>query len=140
MELKKDEATFTMVDWFKKVVKENYANFDGRARRSEYWYFVLANFLLVLSISIAGGIVVGLLNLESLSFIFGGLYALVSLGLIIPSLAVAVRRLHDVGRSGWFLLIALIPLAGLVLLYFYVQDSEPGTNQWGPNPKEVSSE
>ncbi len=136
METIKKESEYNIIDWFKKVVFENYANFEGRARRSEYWYYTLANVLILLSILLVGTLIIGGLELEALSPLIGGLYILVTLALIIPSLAVAVRRLHDTGKSGWLLLIGLIPFGGIVLLVFYAQDSDINTNKWGPNPKE----
>lgn len=136
METIKKESEYNIIDWFKKVVFENYANFEGRARRSEYWYYTLANVLILLSILLVGTLIIGGLEIEALSPLIGGLYILVTLALIIPSLAVAVRRLHDTGKSGWLLLIGLIPFGGIVLLVFYAQDSDINTNKWGPNPKE----
>ena len=115
------------------MVLKKYAEFKGRARRSEYWYFTLFNFV----ISLVLGFIDGWLGLGS-EFIglLGGLY---SLGIIIPSIAVSVRRLHDTGRSGWWLLIGLIPLIGaIVLIVFFVQDSQAGSNEYGPNPKEAA--
>jgi len=113
------------VNWYLGVLR-NYATFTGRARRTEYWMFFLVN------------IVISLL-LAAVEAIFGGpgvLQGLYSLCVLIPSLAVSVRRLHDTNRSGWWLLIGLVPLLGLiVLLVFAVQDSQAGGNQYGPNPK-----
>lgn len=103
-------------------VLQNYANFSGRARRSEYWYFVLFNFI----ISLVLGFVGVAINFEFL----GNIY---SLAVLIPSLAVAVRRMHDVGKSGWFI---LIPIYNLILA---CTDSQPGDNEYGPNPKSVST-
>ncbi|MAK63372.1 MAG: hypothetical protein CMF75_01300 [Maricaulis sp.] len=103
----------------------NYVNFQGRARRSEYWFWVLFVFVL----SIVGGIIDGLLG----TYLFGGLIAL---GTFLPSIAVAVRRLHDTGRSGFWLFLGLIPLVGfIVLIIFYIGESEAGSNKYGPNPK-----
>ncbi len=79
-------------------------------------------------IAIVVGIVDGVTGLGVLSPLY-------SLALLIPSIAVAIRRLHDVGKSGWWLLLGFVPLVGLVLLYFMVQDSQPGGNEYGPNPK-----
>jgi uncharacterized membrane protein YhaH (DUF805 family) len=108
-----------------KSVLTQYVGFSGRARRSEYWFFVLFNVLL----SIVAGIIGGLIKFPLLS-------TLISLALLLPALAVSIRRLHDTGRSGWWLLIGLIPLVGLiVLIVFFVQDSQPGQNAFGPNPK-----
>jgi uncharacterized membrane protein YhaH (DUF805 family) len=140
MKVIKDESNYSMIDWFKKVVLDNYFNFEGRARRSEYWYYVLAQFLLIISVLISGALVIGGFELEMLSPIFGGLYILLTFGLLLPSLAVAVRRLHDTGKSGWFLLLGLIPFFGsIILIVFYATDSDPGENKWGSNPKENSN-
>jgi uncharacterized membrane protein YhaH (DUF805 family) len=101
-----------------------YTGFSGRARRSEYWWFVLFNVL----VSVVAGVVDTALNSVLLGLV-------VVLGLLLPSLAVSVRRLHDTGRSGWWLLIGLIPFGGIVVLVFQCQDSEPGANRFGPSPK-----
>jgi uncharacterized membrane protein YhaH (DUF805 family) len=107
------------------TVLSKYATFSGRARRSEYWWFYLA-YLLVYVAAVVIDAVLGVMILE----------VIVGLAALIPTLAVSVRRLHDVGKSGWWLLIGLIPLAGpIVLLVFSCQDSVFGTNQWGPSPK-----
>ena len=107
-----------------------YADFSGRARRKEYWMFVLFNFIAV----------VLLFFVEAYTMSAGDLYlplaSLYSLATFIPSLAVSVRRLHDVGESGWMLLVGLIPLIGSIwLLVLYLRKSEPGANKYGPNPK-----
>ena len=113
------------MNWYLGVLKK-YAVFSGRARRKEYWLFLLINLLVALGIAIV----------ESLIGTGGLLGSLYALGVFIPSLAVAVRRLHDTNRSGWWLLIGLIPLIGLiVLIVFFVQDSDAGDNAYGPNPK-----
>ncbi len=115
------------MEWYLTVVKEKYAEFSGRARRNEYWYFVLFNFL----ISIGLGIIDGVLGLGAGSGVglLGGIY---SLAVLIPSLAVAVRRLHDTGRSGWWLLISLIPIVGvIILIVFLASESQNGKNQFG---------
>ena len=109
-------------DAVKSVVVENYANFNGRARRSEYWYYTLASFI--------AGFICGLLSIPFIA-------PLLSLVLFIPGLAVSVRRLHDIGKSGWMYLLILIPLVGaIILLIWFCQDSQPGENKWGANPKE----
>lgn len=110
-----------------KSVFSNYATFSGRARRSEYWYFVLFNLIISLLLSLLG-------NKFSFFTFISGIY---SLAIIVPSLAVAVRRLHDTGRSGWFFFLSFIPLANLYLLYLLCVDSEPGDNEYGPNPKDT---
>ena len=116
------------LDWWKKVVLQNYANFSGRARRAEYWWFTLVHFVVLL-------VVVGVLFV--INDTLGGLaYILAGLGTLLPSLAVLVRRLHDIGKSGWWYFIAFIPLVGpIILLVFACTDSSRGTNQYGPSPK-----
>ena len=113
------------MNWYLEVLKK-YAVFNGRARRKEYWMFFLFNLIILLVI----GFVEGLFGSPG---IIGVLY---SLAILIPGIAVSVRRLHDTGRSGWWLLIGFIPLLGvIVLLVFMVLDSKPGENQYGANPK-----
>jgi uncharacterized membrane protein YhaH (DUF805 family) len=117
-------APMSMPDAVRSVLTQ-YATFTGRARRSEYWWFGLANLL--------ASIVASVIDQAMGSVIFG---LIVGLGLLIPSLAVGVRRLHDTGRSGWWLLIAFVPLVGaIVLIVFFCTDSQQGTNQYGPSPK-----
>ena len=109
------------------VLTKKYADFSGRARRSEYWWFVLAYALVVL--------VVDVLAIASGSHLFTFLLLAVILAVFLPSLAVTVRRLHDTNRSGWWVLLGFIPLGGFVILYFTILDSDAGTNQYGPSPK-----
>lgn len=114
--------------WFFAALK-NYADFNGRARRKEYWMFTL---FAVLSCTLT-------LFLDTVTGkpIFS---ALLMLALVIPSFAVTVRRLHDTGRSGWYFLLSFIPIAGpIVLFVFNVSDSRPGTNAYGPNPKGIGN-
>jgi len=133
-----------MFDWYKKVVFENYANFSGRARRSEYWYFALCNFLISMILYIpliATGALSGNEEPDTSFFLFCGLLVLYSLAIMIPSLAVAVRRLHDIGKSGWYYLVSLIPLVGgIILLVWFFTEGDPGSNQWGPNPKDSNND
>jgi uncharacterized membrane protein YhaH (DUF805 family) len=115
---------------------QKYADFSDRARRTEYWMFVLFNII----ISIVLGIVDSMAGLRLGATAQGGgvgiLGLIYSLGVLIPGIAVGVRRLHDTGRSGLWLLIAFVPCIGaIVLLVFMIQDSMPGTNEYGPNPK-----
>lgn len=119
------------MNWFITALKK-YAVFSGRSRRSEYWYFIL--FYLIIYIVLAFiDRVTGTFNAESGAGLLTGIFAL---ALLIPSIAVSVRRLHDTDRSGWWLLIGFIPLIGaIVLIVFFVQDSGAGTNRFGPNPK-----
>jgi len=119
------------MNWYLEVLNK-YAVFSGRARRKEYWFFVLFNVLISLLLSIADGLT-GTLNPLTGVGVLGGVYMI---AIMIPSIAVAVRRLHDTGRSGWWLLISLIPVVGgLVLLYFLVLDSDPASNEYGECPK-----
>ncbi len=113
------------MNWYLEVLR-NYAVFSGRARRTEYWMFALFNFIIAMALGIAEAVLGGP----------GFIGILYGLAVLIPALAVSVRRLHDTGRSGLWLLIGLIPLIGfIVLLVFMVQDSDPGQNQYGMNPK-----
>jgi uncharacterized membrane protein YhaH (DUF805 family) len=112
-----------------------YAVFDGRAQRAAYWYFILLNLLISLAIGIVE-VIVGIADAETAYGPVSGLY---SLFIFLPSTAILARRLHDIGRSGWWILLIFVPIIGLlVLLYWTVKDSEPGENQYGPNPKEGS--
>lgn len=114
------------MNWYLSVLK-NYAVFEGRAHRTEYWMFVLFNFLISLALAIVDAAIFGQ---------GGGLLSpLYALGVFIPSLAVGVRRLHDTNRSGWWLLIALVPLVGfIVLLVFTVSEGDKGPNDYGADP------
>ncbi|MDF1484370.1 DUF805 domain-containing protein [Ramlibacter sp. H39-3-26] len=119
------------MNWFLVALKK-YATFSGRAQRAEYWYFVLFYLIIFVVLSIIDGLT-GSFSADAGLGLLGGL---LTLALFIPSLAVTVRRLHDTGRSGWWLLIAFVPLVGaIVLLVFTVQDSAAGDNAYGPNPK-----
>ena len=105
-----------------------YATFSGRARRSEYWYFVL---LQVIVTAVLNG-----LYSATESVAFSAILVLFDLALLVPSLAVCWRRLHDIGKSGGYYFFVLIPLVGWILLLVWMcQDSQPGENQYGPNPK-----
>jgi len=116
------------MNWYLDVSKK-YAVFKGRARRKEYWMFVLFNLIIALVLGLIERLVGGP----------GILTNLYSLAVLIPGLAVAVRRLHDTNRSGWWILIGLVPLVGvIILIVFLVQDSRPGDNQYGPNPKGIT--
>ena len=106
---------------------ENYATFSGRAARPEFWWFALFLFL--------ANIVLGLIDAAILPTDVSLLAPLFGLATIVPAVAVSVRRLHDIGKSGWWVLLHLIPVIGfLVMLYFYVQPTEPGANEYGPQP------
>ena len=124
-----------LIGWWKKVVFENYANFNGRARRAEYWYFALGCFLLLIPFYIIGIIGVAIQS-QILSFTGLGLYFLAAIALIVPSLAVAVRRLHDLNKSGWYYFIGLIPFVGsIILLVWFFTDGNRFTNDYGEDPK-----
>lgn len=123
------------MNWFLIVLKK-YAEFTGRARRAEYWYFVLFYILFFIALSIIDS-VAGVFDRELGIGLLGGLFVL---AMLIPSLAVTVRRLHDTSRSGWWFFISFIPLiGGIVLLVFTCLDSTPGTNAYGPNPKAATA-
>jgi uncharacterized membrane protein YhaH (DUF805 family) len=118
--------------------------FTGRSRRSEYWYFQLFNILIgiaiVLVFAFLGGVVAGITgNGEKTAEAIAQLaYSVFALGTLLPALGVLIRRLHDTDRSGWWVLLGLVPfIGGIVLIVFCVQDSQPGSNQYGPNPKEA---
>ena len=117
------------MNWYLEVLKK-YAVFNGRARRSEYWYFTLINLGVVVVLAVLDAIIRKVTGLG-----VGLLGMLYGLAVIVPSIGVAIRRLHDTNRSGWWVLLALVPLVGLVLIVFLAQDSEPNSNLYGPNPK-----
>lgn len=118
-----------MIEWYKKVILENYANFNGRARRAEYWWFMLGNFILGIIAMIIDG-VIGI----ALMGPYGPFYSILLLATIIPSIAVAVRRMHDVGKSGWFI---LIPIYNLILAF---TEGDRGQNEYGPDSKNQYNE
>lgn len=123
----------SLFDYFVKCFKE-YANFNGRARRREYWGFTLFWYIIYIVVYAAILLSAGDMKLMTGAAILGILFCLAT---IIPSLAVSVRRLHDVGKSGWFILISLIPIIGPIwLLVEFCTDSEPFENKYGANPKE----
>lgn len=117
---------------FQEAVKtafDKYADFNGRASRSEYWYYVLFIFLVSMAISTIGGPIGG----PRLVYVLNTLLTLV---LFLPSLAALFRRLHDTGRTGLWFLLGFFPLTAIVLIVFLCLDSQPGENEYGPNPKE----
>lgn len=117
------------MDYYKKVVFKNYVVFSGRARRAEYWYFVLFNIIISAGLSIISQIIGD--KKETLSSLY-------SLAVFLPSIAVGFRRLHDIGKSGWWMLLCLIPIIGWVwLIILFATDSNPGENMYGKNPKEA---
>lgn len=121
--------------WYLKCIQQ-YTDFGGRARRTEYWMFILFNALFAMAATLidhfAG------IAMEETGY--GPVYGIYVLFALLPSVAVSVRRLHDVGKSGWMLLLVLIPLIGAIYLFVLsVTDGDSGENKWGPNPKETST-
>jgi uncharacterized membrane protein YhaH (DUF805 family) len=122
------------MEWYV-IAIQKYAQFSGRSRRREYWTFALVNAIVMcllygtgISFFFAGQRVIG-------ATLFGLCFAYAA-AMIIPGLACGVRRLHDIGQSGWFMLLPLIPVAGgLILIVMHLLDSQPGPNPYGPNPK-----
>lgn len=120
------------MNWYLAVLKQ-YAVFNGRARRSEYWFFFLFNLIISLVLGVID-------NAMGLTTDGGGgvLGAIYGLAVLLPAIGVSIRRLHDTGRSGWWLLMVFVPVVGfIVLLVFFALDGEPGSNEYGPNPKQV---
>jgi uncharacterized membrane protein YhaH (DUF805 family) len=118
--------------WYLKVLRQ-FTDFEGRARRMEYWMFTLVNAVFILIAMSLDNI----LGLAGEFYMIGPIYVLYVLAMLLPSLAVGVRRLHDIGKSGWMMLISFIPLiGGIWLLILFVSDSQPGENEYGLNPKE----
>ena len=137
------KTTITM-KWYLLVLKK-YAVFSGRARRKEYWMFTLFNIIIPIIILTIIALLLGDLSGpqpakgEGGSSLYRLFYILYCLAVFIPGLAVSARRLHDIGKSGWMILIALIPIIGIIwLLILMVTDSNPEENQYGPNPKELA--
>lgn len=138
-----------IIDYLKKCVFENYANFSGRARRREYWYFCLAMWIINMIMQFVSALsTAALLTADSSSSagltiptIVSSIMLLISLAVLIPSIAVCIRRLHDIGKSGLYLLLSFIPLVGgIILLIWFCRDSEVGANKWGPNPKNPTAQ
>ena len=119
-----------MLEAYKKFW-QNYVNFSDRSRRSDYWYVVLINMVISIALSILAK---GLPIVSAVSSLY-------SLATLVPGIAIVVRRLHDIGKSGWHYLFVLIPIVGaIILIVWLATDSQPGENIYGPNPKEVVDE
>ncbi|MCL1632583.1 DUF805 domain-containing protein [Sporolactobacillus sp. CPB3-1] len=117
------------MNWYIDVIK-NYAVFSGRATRMEYWMFTLFNVIFSVAAMLIDHFILNGLRLTD---------TLYTLAVLVPGLAVGARRLHDIGRTGWWQLIAFIPLLGaIVLLIFFCTDSQDKTNKYGPDPKELT--
>ena len=127
------------MEWYLKVMRDNYANFSGRARRKEYWMFSLIQipiFLLLMFLDNTLGLTI---EISGQNIGYGWLYLIGGLAHFIPGLAVSIRRLHDVGKSGWFLLIILIPSIGAIwLLVLACIEGNKFENKWGPDSKSLS--
>lgn len=118
-------------DAVRTVLQQKYADFNGRARRSEYWYFVLFGVI----VNIVASILNSILRLPTIPGGSGLLPFLLWLALVVPGIAVVTRRLHDTGRSGWWQLISLTCIGIIVLIVWLIQDSQPQPNKYGPSPK-----
>ena len=129
-----EEMTFKRA--FERCVREKYVTFSGRASRSEYWKFML---IYVVILFIAQALDAGLFpHTVDEAGMGGTITTIATILLFLPGLGVHIRRLHDVGKSGWWVLLQIVPLIGtLVLLYFLVKPSEKGTNKYGPQPSET---
>ena len=123
------------VDAAKKALMHNYANFNGRASRSEYWWFFLFGFLAVIPAMILDGLTGIVLIDAGAGISYGPFYVLTGMGILLPGISVMVRRLHDSGRSGWWYFIGLVPCVGfIILLVFLIQDGQPHPNDYGEVP------
>lgn len=119
----KTEDQYNLIDWFVKCLK-NYANFTGRARRKEFWFFTLV-YMIITTITIV---------LDLALKTYGVITGVFILAMIVPSISVAVRRLHDINKSGWYYLIQMIPMVGPILvLIWFATETKQESNQWG-NP------
>ena len=122
------------MEWYIKCWK-NYAVFQGRARRKEYWMFALFNFVICMALSMIGS-----LFIDSIGMASQIPYYIYALAAFIPSLAVMVRRLHDVNKSGWWYFIILVPLIGIIwMLVLLCTEGDKGDNKYGPNPKALEA-
>ncbi len=118
------------MEWYLKVVRDNYANFNGRASRQEYWMFVLFNIIFAVVAMVVDGVL-------GLGFI---IYLLYMLAVLIPGIAVFVRRMHDIGKSGWWFFISLIPLiGGIWLLVLLATDGSSEDNNYGTSLKTIQT-
>jgi uncharacterized membrane protein YhaH (DUF805 family) len=116
------------MDRVMRMLKTKYATFEGRARRKEYWYFVLFQAIALTLAAVVDGILFG-------RYARGLVYTVVALGLLAPGLAVSFRRMHDIDRSAWWLLLVLIPIVGaIILIWWAAQPGTRGDNRFGPDP------
>ncbi len=123
------------MNWYLKVIRDNYANFEGRARRKEYWMYTLVNSLLSLGLY-ALAIIGAISEIEVLMIIGFILLIGYTLATFVPSLALIVRRMHDIGKSGWMLFVSFIPFIGSIwMLVLLVTEGDHGENVYGEDPK-----
>ena len=127
------------MEWYLKVMNENFSNFSGRARRKEYWMFTLIYMIvIIIAMVLDGALGLGFDMGYGVTAPYGWIYSIVALVHLIPALGVYVRRLHDVGKSGWFMLISLVPIiGGIWLLVLLCTDGDSSENAYGPSPKSV---
>lgn len=131
-----DDNELSLWGFYMKCLKDKYASFDGRARRKEYWSFALFNAIIYFIFYAVGIFLAVSTRSGTLALIVFGILGIYALGIIVPSLAVTVRRLHDIGKGGGWIFISCVPfVGGLILLVFTLLDSEAGENRFGPNPK-----
>ncbi|EST58661.1 DUF805 domain-containing protein [Proteus hauseri] len=126
------------MNWYLEVIKNNYANFSGRARRKEYWMFTLVNTIIitVLYAILISSVDMYTGEMSTLGSIAGIIIGIYSLAIIVPSLAVTIRRFHDQDKSGWMFLLAFIPaVGGLIVFVFMCLEGTKGDNRFGPDPK-----
>ena len=129
------------MDWYLKVMRDNYTNFSGRARRKEYWMFTLVYVIILIGCTVLDNVLGTVFMMDAgplgeISMGYGWAYIICWLIHFIPGLALAVRRLHDVGKSGWFYLIFLIPfIGGVWLLVLFCLEGKKEDNKYGSNPK-----
>ena len=130
----------SFIDSVKSVMMNNYANFNGRASRSEFWWFALATSIAGFCFGLVDGVILVVMDapLDSILWTLSPITTLFQLAIFIPSLSVAVRRFHDLGKSGWFWFILLIPCVGIILyIVWMATDGEPHDNMYGPVPTNV---
>ena len=129
------------MEWYIKVMRDNYINFKGRARRKEYWMFTLVYVIILMGCTALDNMFGTVFMMDGgalgeISMGYGWVYTICGLVHFLPALSLVVRRLHDVGKSGWFYLIILIPLIGIIwLLVLYCTEGQKQDNKWGPDPK-----
>ena len=128
------------MEWYIKVMRDNYINFKGRARRKEYWMFTLVYVIILLGCQAIDNMLGTVFMMDAgageISMGYGWAYTICGLVHLLPGLSVVVRRLHDVGKSGWFYLIFLLPIIGVIwLLVLYCTEGQKQDNKWGPDPK-----